>query len=820
MTPPRHCTIESSRRHASHGPVVTGHLMEAKPVLALSAALVVGAAVGYVAATRDNAPTRPANHAVANGSEAAMPTAPSPKAQGPAPNPGDTPATSPSGDWAADLHAAVALSPATARADRIRELAAAAPLADIVRILEVAHAVLPAEHFGVFGERLLQRLAATEPLKAMAIAGREGRDGHHNFEHEWRGAILEVWLESDAPAAVRWFQSLPPGNARDRAQYVFATTIARRAPAHGVALVRSLASAGERHEFANEFFYEWAQSDPRAALNAANEFFKLPKDAGELGRLIGSWAKRDAAAATAHLRSLGDGPAQARLARSVLSSLAESSPALAAELLPRFPKALRHPETVSAIVSQWASRDLPAALRWAEGMDNPETRRIALAAAIEWASNEDPKAALDLYQRHQNDPALAGQLALAAAGSFASDPQAGLRWIESLPSMAARDVAFTGLFNAWAKQDPKGAAQHAATLPPGQARNASLGTVANALASADPDALLPWLKSLASPKERLDVGRQIAWQLASNHPEQGIAILDSLPNGAARAQSMAQFAEAWSQNDLDGAVSWMKTLKDAAAQKSILGGILSPWTESDPAAAAAHLASLPASQVPNDAWSTLASQWAPKDPKAALAWAKALPEGNASQQAIQAVVGSWANQAPADAFQFAQSLPSPEARSESIKAAFQAWAGNNPAEAAAALDKLPDPAQRSEVTSEVISRWAGQDPVAAAQWLAAQPDSSRTDEVLSSLASQLVQYEPQTAVQWAASIKDADTRNGMIVQSAQQWLESNPDEANAWLKTSGLDESLVQQIHGNGDQGDTPRFPLKINPALRRRYGL
>ena len=64
----------------------------------------------------------------------------------------------------------------------------------------------------------------------------------------------------------------------------------------------------------------------------------------------------------------------------------------------------------------------------------------------------------------------------------------------------------------------------------------------------------------------------------------------------------------------------------------------------------------------------------------------------------------------------------------------------------------------------------------------------------------------------------------MIVQSAQQWLQANPDEANAWLKNAGLDEALVQQIKGSGDEGgvrgipDIPRF--RMNPALRRRYGL
>jgi len=802
--------------------------MEAKPALAFTAALAIGAAAGYVAGHRTHtsvpdAGSRPGtqlaraaigtNLPAGAGATDGTAAAKSDRQDG---------ARAPfTGDWAADLAAAVALPSSTARADRLRDLADVAPIADVVRILEVAEAVVPGEALGLFGERLLARLARTDPAKALAIAERQRGNGRE-FEYSWRSAILESWIDHDVAGAVRWYQSLTSGTARDRSQHLVATILGRRAPNQGLALIRAMTQVGERREFASQFFNEWAGLDPRNALQAANEFFKLPRDSFELGRLVGAWARRDAAGATAHLRSLGDGPSQARLARVFLNSLAETSPSLAADLLPRFPGALRHGETVASITTQWAGQDLQAALRWAEGLDNPDTRRVAIRAALEWAANEDPKAALELYQRHQDDPSLAH----AAARSFASDPQAGLRWIATLPTQAARDNAFNGFIQEWAQQDPKAAAQHVTTLPPGELRNAALNAVGLQLSQAQPEAVLEWVRSLANPQERVTVATQLAWQLAQRDPEQGVALVESLPKGPARAQAMAQLAGNWAENDLDGAVAWMKSQKDPAARKAVLSNLVGPWASSEPAVAAAYLASLPASDVDPIAWANVASQWAGKNPKEALSWLQSLPEGEASQQAMQAAVTNWAERSPAEALAFAQSLSNPELRQQTVEATFQSWSTSDPVGAAAALEKIPDPAARASSANQVVSQWAAKDPAAAAAWLAQQPEAVRTDEVVQSLSSQLVQFEPQTALQWAATIQNTDARAAAIEQAARQWFQTVPDDASKWLDSSGLAPEVVARIKSDGDAPSDGmpgvrdfRFHNQFD-VLRRRYNL
>lgn len=799
--------------------------MEAKPALALTAALALGAAAGYVVGQRHSSPATepPGTPSRAAGTPVAMRAIAGTNGVGGAAPAGAEAAPSLlTGDWAADLAAAMALPSAVARADRLRDLAAAAPLGEVVRILDVAQAVLPGEALSLFGERLLQRLALTDPLKALALADRQQGRGDYDHSHAWRAAILEAWVDHDAAAVVRWFQSLAPGMPRNRSQYLVATILGRRGPSQGLALARSLTAPSERHEFASSLLAEWANLDPKSALNAAGEFFKLPKDAADIGRLIGAWARRDAPAATAHLRSLGDGPAQARLARVVLSNLAGFSGAMAADLLPRFPSAMRHAGTVGEIVNQWAQQDSQAALRWAEGLEDANARRIALGAILEWASNEDPKAALDLFQRHKDEPSLVH----AAARSFASDPQAGLRWIETLTSRRDRDTAFQGLLQAWSQLNPKGAAEHVATLPPGELRNNALNTVALQFAQARPEDAVDWVKSLASAQERLAVSTQLAWHFASQDPEQGVALLESLPKGPARTQAMATFASNWAENDMDGAVAWMKAQKDPRTRKDLLANVVGPWSHSDPAAAAAYLATLPASDVDPGTWSNVASNWAVRSPKDALAWVQSLPEGESSRLATLAAVNQWAERSPAEALAFAQSLPTAELRQHSIEAAFQSWGGSDPAEASAALAKIQDPVLQSAVATQVVGKWAEKDPVAAAAWLAQQPEAVRTDEVLQSLSSQLVQFEPQTALQWAATIQDENARNGAIEQAAQQWFRQVPDEASKWLETSGLSTEVIQRIKGEAGAPDgamptlpNVRFRSPLD-GLKRRYGL
>ena len=145
--------------------------MEAKPVLAFSAALVIGAASGYVAGIRSQPPS---------GTPPGVTNAVAPAPQrpdvgttnaGPTSNAHHGTVATLSGDWAADLHAAVALFPATARADRIRELAAGCPtvrmlgwVPSVVPYLErVRVSLLPLLHGAGTKRKLIQSLAIGTP---------------------------------------------------------------------------------------------------------------------------------------------------------------------------------------------------------------------------------------------------------------------------------------------------------------------------------------------------------------------------------------------------------------------------------------------------------------------------------------------------------------------------------------------------------------------------------------------------------------------------------------------------------------------------------
>jgi len=744
---------------------------------------------------------RPAPATPTSGTQSAIPTA----SQSTQITPADQPAHASasvrafSGDWSRDLSAIAAITDPLASAEAARALADTVPLSQLPRLLERVDQLLIGDTHSAFLERLFHRAAQSQPLDALRWL-----DRYTNTEHEWavRQTIFDSWAGHDAAAAIRWFEALPPGITRTRAESPIASALGRRAPQLGLELYRRLPRNSQTVEFANNFFSAWVEFNPPAAAQAAFPLLTSPRHAEVLGNLLGIWARRAPDDAVAFLEKLPLDSRSSGIWIGLVTTLAGQNPKVAAGLALRGQSPAIRSRLVESVAYNWASLDSAAAIQWAATLNDSSLRKLALDAAFNQAAEMDARAALELASRLQLK--LSDDVYGTLAGDFANRPNDAIQWIDSLPTATARSSAFGGFIQKLAEQNPTAAAALATNLPPGNRRTTAISSVASVLASGDPSTAIAWVQSLGSPQEKANATQSMIWEFSQSDPTRGLALIESLPVGPARNQLYGSLASGWVEQDLDGAVQWLKAIEAGPARDAALGSIALPWASADPVAAAEFAATLAPGDEANSFLSNVASSWAEQDPKAALAWAQRLESPEAARSAMDSVVTQWAEDSPKEAMEFARTLTDPESQKGAVLAVMNSWSTSNPEEAAKWLAQLPNPELRAEAANFLVNNWASNDPVAAARWLADQPAEARSDEAISALAGSLAQFEPASALQWAGAIQDAEARRQETVRLTLGWIYNYPTQAAEWLAKSGLDAETLQAIEAGRSEAYTP----------------
>ncbi len=146
------------------------------------------------------------------------------------------------------------------------------------------------------------------------------------------------------------------------------------------------------------FFTRWGASDPEAAVEAA--FARSVERESAIGAAFSGWVRVDPDAALAAL-----GEARSRLTQSswemrteaVIRALALQDPEEAANKVADLDISSHQKyNLVSAVAGYWADADPDAALRWVETLPNGKPRTGAFISAVLKLANDDPKRAAEL----------------------------------------------------------------------------------------------------------------------------------------------------------------------------------------------------------------------------------------------------------------------------------------------------------------------------------------------------------------------------------------------------------------------------------------
>ncbi len=332
----------------------------------------------------------------------------------------------------------------------------------------------------------------------------------------------------------------------------------------------------------------WGKFDPAAALAAASKigYYEVRDDAVEA--VLRDWAKRDFAAALAHMKTQTGGPSASNGPRILSTLLAEAEPRHAMETL---------------IAEGWVSH-----------FDN---RRGPTFRVFQKWLGTDPEAAWEFVLARQ-----AGErsnlLGLLAEAGASVDAQATWKRL-LLPETKASDLAIQGVISFWRNIDPVPAVKAITTLPAGHLQQQMLMESGMALGTSHyVEQLLPTLPA-GPPKEAFLTG-SVQAAVASQDWAKAAEISTQISHPELHTTALRALSEDWPAKDVVAAAEWVAKQPPSLGRDLMARSLARTLIKEDPEAALTWAASMRDETRRTNVVRELWPQWHKAAPESAEAW--------------------------------------------------------------------------------------------------------------------------------------------------------------------------------------------------------
>jgi len=437
-------------------------------------------------------------------------------------------------------------------------------------------------------QQVLGLLASQDPARAFELALAEppqgGRSGDNGFS-----SIFHAWAGKDPEAAKAALGRLT-GQGRDQAMQAFVSGYAAKDPKAAWDWVRTLPHTGEEWRDPRLMLIQtWAATDPQSALEAARSLAPGSVRTRATTAAIGNWAGRDFGAAFDFVLAMPESPERSEALANIAGN-APDRPRMLQALIEQMPPGDRFQNAVRNLFSQWASNDpaaaaaafaqIPAgslssglagqiAQQWGQSADRAagfqwvrqlpagETRQNALSSFFgAWANDlpeEAIRAALALPAAEQR-PAVSS----AARGWASRDPEAVVRWAQSVGDDTIRRDVVDNALGVWAQRSPAEAAAWVSRLPMAQ-RERPLSVLVDRWAAADLPAAAEWLNAQPATPDRDAAVETLVRRLGDEDPEAAIAWAGSISEAARRTRQIEEAARRWIRYSPEAARVWISS---------------------------------------------------------------------------------------------------------------------------------------------------------------------------------------------------------------------------------------------------------------------
>lgn len=253
---------------------------------------------------------------------------------------------------------------------------------------------------------------------------------------------------------------------------------------------------------------QWAQSDPRAAIQAVAELADRNLYNRVHAHIIHQWASQDAQQALDYLMAQPASPQRKNELTIVFAQLARQDPADALARAESLPPALQQ-AALNSIIYPWAQQDPQAVSDWMLSQDNRELSFMAAYAVAQNMINSDIDAAMIWLDELPEGYAKAVTPTLVASLAN-NDPQRAADWIQQLDDAQTRAQAERTLASNWARSDPQAAAGWVAEQAPEQ-RPGLYSQLTPNWYQFDPDAAVEFARGLENSTERDQALLNLLW---------------------------------------------------------------------------------------------------------------------------------------------------------------------------------------------------------------------------------------------------------------------------------------------------------------------
>jgi hypothetical protein len=279
-----------------------------------------------------------------------------------------------------------------------------------------------------------------------------------NQQNEALRRIGNAWAESDPKAALDWANQQTDPKVKSEILQGALEGMAQKEPNRALELVQSL-SASERQGRIDNILGILSESNPEGAVGYAMNLPSNKFTNGTISRLAGQWISSDPQGALGWFDSLTDPKIKEQVAGAMIDNLPKDDLATSLKLLDTMPSGFFQNQALSRIGRNWAQTDQKAALDWANQQTDPEVKTRILGGLIEGMSVKDPNSAFQLVQSLPAGDSR-NNIIITYLGSMAqSDPQSAISLASGIAEADDRSKAQQNVVRRWKRSDPAAATQ-------------------------------------------------------------------------------------------------------------------------------------------------------------------------------------------------------------------------------------------------------------------------------------------------------------------------------------------------------------------------
>jgi hypothetical protein len=273
---------------------------------------------------------------------------------------------------------------------------------------------------------MLEKLAAVDPDRAMALAKAEG---NLKLRDSLTQATLRGWARLSPTNAAAWALALPDANARETALSSVFTGLVAADPAQAVNLGKLL-----------------IQQNPNEALGCGSRLVDALCDAGNFEAAV-------------QLASGGDKEQRSFWLAGAYSKWAEFQPEQAAAAAAAITDPDLRNEALHGIVGGWAEADPVALVQFVTKLPSETDDGSILSQALQYWVKHDAAAASQWINSHESGPAMdEGVAAVAIMESIKPDVAVG--WAGSIVNPTLRSETLATVIRSWMTDDLPAARQY------------------------------------------------------------------------------------------------------------------------------------------------------------------------------------------------------------------------------------------------------------------------------------------------------------------------------------------------------------------------